>query len=119
MSRPLNWKSSRTAVRLRISQSTLTPRIRALEGEVDVPLFIRMSADLAERMPFDIDVFGSTMFDVVPRVLGEFSKRNPHAELRLHNVRKDQQVTLLHQGKIQIAFDRFLPQESDFAYELA
>lgn len=75
-------------------------------------------ADQQERQPFDIGVFGSAIFDVVPRVLGEFSKRNPHVELRLHNVRKDQQIALLRQGKIQIAFDRFLPKEPDFAYEL-
>jgi DNA-binding transcriptional LysR family regulator len=49
--------------------------------------------------------------------LGEFSRRNPGVGLRLHHVRKDRQIALLREGGIQVAFDRFLPQEPDFAYE--
>ena len=98
--------------------TALLRRARTIQAELAQSRHDVKHADRAERVPFDIGVFGSAMFDVVPRVLGEFSKRNPHVELRLHNVRKDQQVTLLRQGKIQIAFDRFLPQEPDFAYEL-
>ena len=91
---------------------------RTIQIELEQAKLNAKQAACQERLPFDIGVYGSAIFDAIPRVLGEFSKRNPNVELRLHNVRKDQQIVLLRQGKIQIAFDRFLPQEPDFAYEL-
>ena len=71
-----------------------------------------------QRQQLDIGVFGSAVFDVVPRILSLFAKSHPDVEFRLHNTRKDQQIELLRQGKTLIAFDRYIPQEPDLACEL-
>jgi DNA-binding transcriptional LysR family regulator len=75
-------------------------------------------AEYEERQPFGVGVFGSAVFGVIPRILAGFSENHPRVELCLHHVRKDQQLSLLRQGEIRIAFDRFLPREADMAYEI-
>ncbi|GHU26159.1 LysR family transcriptional regulator [Betaproteobacteria bacterium] len=107
-----------TGMEITPAGTALLRHARTIQIELEQAKLNAKQAACQERVPFDIGVYGSAIFDAIPRILGEFSKRNPNVELRLHNVRKDQQVVLLRQGKIQIAFDRFLPQEPDFAYEL-
>lgn len=111
---------TRTATGMEITPggTALLKRARTIQVELAQSKHDVRNAKHQERVPFDIGVFGSAIFDVVPRVLGEFAKNNPDIELRLHNVRKDQQIALLRQGRIQIVFDRFLQQEPDFSYEL-
>lgn len=73
-----------------------------------------------ERQPqeLNIGVYGSAIFQIIPRILERFTRAHPQVEFRLHHVRKDQQIELLRQGKTQIAFDRYLPSEPDLAYEV-
>lgn len=66
----------------------------------------------------DIGVYGSAIFDVVPRVLSQFAQTHPNVEFRLHNAHKARQTELLRHGKTLIAFDRYLPNEPDLACEL-
>ena len=77
-----------------------------------------LSAGDEQSQQFDIGVYGSAIFNVVPRILGLFAAAHPTVELRLHHTRKDQQIELLRQGKTLIAFDRYLPQHPDLACEL-
>jgi DNA-binding transcriptional LysR family regulator len=114
---PLFTRTS-TGMEITPAGSALLRRARTIQAELTQAKFDVKQADCQERRTFDINVHGSAIFNFVPRILSEFSKRNPDVELRLHNARKDQQVTLLRQCKIQIAFDRFLPREPDLAYEL-
>lgn len=105
-------------MKITLAGTALLQRARAVQAELAQAKIAVKQLGHQERQFFDVGVYGSAIFNVVPRILGEFSRKNPHVELRLHHVRKDQQIELLRQGKIQIAFDRFLPQEPDFAYEL-
>ena len=77
-----------------------------------------LSAGDEQSQQFDIGVYGSAIFDVVPRILSLFSEAHPNVEFRLHHTRKDQQAELLRRGKTLIAFDRYLPQAPDLACEL-
>ncbi len=97
--------------------SALLLHARTIQAELAQAKLHVKHAEQKVRQPFDIGVYGSAIFNIVPQLLGEFSKRNPHAELRLHNVRKDRQIAMLRQGALQIAFDRYLPREADLAYE--
>jgi DNA-binding transcriptional LysR family regulator len=106
-----------TGMEITPAGTALLRHARTIQIELEQAKLNAKQAACQERLPFDIGVYGSAVFDSVPCLLGEFSRRNPNVELRLHNVRKDQQFVLLRQGNIQIAFDRFLPQEPDFAYE--
>lgn len=65
-----------------------------------------------------VGVYGSAIFNVIPRILSQFASANPGVELVLHNARKDQQIESLRQGRILIAFDRFLPEEPGLTLEL-
>jgi DNA-binding transcriptional LysR family regulator len=99
--------------------AALLRHARIIQAELAQAKLHVKHAERGERQPFDIGVYGSAIFTVIPRILGEFARKNPRAELRLHNIRKDRQIAFLRQGKIQAAFDRFLPREPDMAYELA
>ncbi|MGC3964504.1 MAG: LysR substrate-binding domain-containing protein [Rhodocyclaceae bacterium] len=77
-------------------------------------------AQACDTQPFvlDIGVYGSAILNTVPKLLAAFLAQHPRTVYRLHNVRKDQLVELLRRGDIQLAFDRYLPQEPDLAFEL-
>jgi DNA-binding transcriptional LysR family regulator len=76
----------------------------------------RVAAGLAGRI--DIGVFGSAMLDTIPRLLSSFSLACPDVNVVLHNAPKGRQIEALHQGRILIAFDRYLPDSPELRSEL-
>jgi LysR family transcriptional regulator, benzoate and cis,cis-muconate-responsive activator of ben and cat genes len=66
----------------------------------------------------DIGVYGSAMFDIVPRILHGFRRSHPDVKLVLHPGQTPQQILALKQGRIQIAFERLLPDDPDILVEL-
>ncbi len=66
----------------------------------------------------DIGVFGSAMLDIVPRILSSFTASHPDVRIVLHNAPKERQIGALHQGRIHIAFDRYMPESPELAAEL-
>jgi LysR family transcriptional regulator, benzoate and cis,cis-muconate-responsive activator of ben and cat genes len=66
----------------------------------------------------DIGVFGTAMFDVLPRLLSGFIEKHPQVKLVLHHDPTPAQVSALRQGRVLLVFERMLPNESDIAIEL-
>ena len=66
----------------------------------------------------DVGVFGSSLLDVVPRVLARFSESHPDVDIVLHNAHKRLQIEALRQRRILIAFDRFMPEAADLTIEI-
>ena len=66
----------------------------------------------------DIGVFGTAMFDVLPRLLSGFGQAHPQVKLVLHHDPTPVQVTALRQGRVLLAFERLLPNEADIQVEL-
>jgi DNA-binding transcriptional LysR family regulator len=68
----------------------------------------------------DVGVFGSSLLNVVPRLLARFSETHPEVDVNivLHNAHKRQQIDALRQRRILIAFDRFLPDDPDLTIEV-
>lgn len=66
----------------------------------------------------DIGVFGTAMFDVLPRLLSGFGQTHPHVKLVLHHDPTPVQVPALRQGRVLLVFERLLPNESDIGIEL-
>jgi LysR family transcriptional regulator, benzoate and cis,cis-muconate-responsive activator of ben and cat genes len=66
----------------------------------------------------DIGVFGTAMFDVLPRLLSGFGQAHPQVKLVLHHDPTPAQVTALRQGRVLLAFERLLPNEPDIEVEL-
>lgn len=61
----------------------------------------------------DVGIFGTGMFDIVPRVLLKFRKAFPDVEISLHTMTKDEQVEALRQRRITIGFNRLVPKYPD------
>jgi LysR family transcriptional regulator, benzoate and cis,cis-muconate-responsive activator of ben and cat genes len=66
----------------------------------------------------DIGVFGTAMFDVLPRLLSGFGQTHPQVKLVLHHDATPAQVTALRQGRVLLVFERMVPNEADIAIEL-
>ena len=66
----------------------------------------------------DIGVFGSAMLNIIPRILSAFTSTHPEVKVVLHNAPKERQIGALHQGRILVAFDRYLPEFPDLRSEL-
>ena len=68
----------------------------------------RVASGQAGRI--DIGVFGSAMLSIIPKLLNTFSSTHPDVKIVLHNRPKERQINALHQGRILVAFDRYLPE---------
>ncbi len=66
----------------------------------------------------DVGVYGSSALNVVPRILSAFTETHPDVTLRLHNAHRLLQVEALRQGRVLMAFDRYVPDEEDLDAEL-
>lgn len=66
----------------------------------------------------DIGVYGSAIFGLVPQVLSAFRATHPEVELVLHHAQTPAQLPALRQGRVQLVFERLLPEESDIEVEL-
>jgi LysR family transcriptional regulator, benzoate and cis,cis-muconate-responsive activator of ben and cat genes len=65
----------------------------------------------------DVGVFGSSVLNVIPRLLSRFSEAHPDVNIVLHNAHKRLQIEALRQRRILIAFDRFMPDQPDLTME--
>lgn len=66
----------------------------------------------------DVGLYGSAMFDVVPRLLAHFGRAHPDVKVVLHHGQTPAQVTALRQGRVLVVFERMLPDEPDIEVEL-
>jgi DNA-binding transcriptional LysR family regulator len=114
---PLFMRTS-AGMEITTAGTVLLRHARAIQAELTQARLNARQAEGGERQALGVAVFGSAVFNVMPRLLARFASDHPRVELCLHHVRKDQQLSLLRQGEIQIAFDRFLPREADMAYEV-
>lgn len=66
----------------------------------------------------DVGVFGSATLNIIPFLLSQFSATHPDVEIRLHTAEHTSQIEALRQRRVLIAFDRYMPDESDLTVEL-
>lgn len=65
----------------------------------------------------DVAVFGSAILDVIPQMLQHFHARFPNVVVALHTLGRNAQIRALREGRLTIAFNRFLPHEPDMVVE--
>ncbi len=63
----------------------------------------------------DVGIFGSGMYDIIPRVLRKFRFAFPEIKIVLHPMTKGEQVEALRQRRINIGFNRLVPKYPDIA----
>jgi len=65
----------------------------------------------------DVGVHGSSMLNIIPRLLASFTEEYPDVRIQLHHAYHTRQVEALRQRRVLIAFDRYLPEEPDLAMQ--
>lgn len=60
---------------------------------------------------------GSAIFNVLPRLMAEFKKRYPSADISIHKMRKGEQIQALRDHNIHIGFIRYVSDEPDVVSE--
>lgn len=66
----------------------------------------------------EVAVFGSVMFDRLPRLLAKFRATHPGVELVFHTMSKGEQIEALRQGRIHAGFSRLTSSHPDIASEM-
>jgi len=66
----------------------------------------------------DVGIFGSGIFDVVPRVLLRFRQAFPDVKIVLHTLDKAEQVEALRKQRITIGFNRVVPKYPGIASQV-
>lgn len=66
----------------------------------------------------DIGIFGSAIYDVIPKLLQAFKERLPGVNVVLHTMTKKEQIEALRQRRITLAFNRMTAPEPDIGREL-
>ncbi|MFZ4287537.1 LysR family transcriptional regulator [Variovorax sp. HJSM1_2] len=89
----------------------LAQRAGNILSELELAKSEALRAETETPLRMDIGVYGTAIFNIVPEIIERFCSRHPKVQLALHNTPKSQQIELLRQGKIEIAFDRFFPEE--------
>jgi LysR family transcriptional regulator, benzoate and cis,cis-muconate-responsive activator of ben and cat genes len=65
----------------------------------------------------EVAVFGSVIFDRLPRLLAQFRAEHPGVELVFHTMNKGDQIEALRQGRIHAGFSRLTANYPDIATE--
>lgn len=66
----------------------------------------------------DVGIFGSAIYDIIPKLLQSFRERLPGVNVVLHTMNKAEQIEALRQRRIAVAFNRMVQPEPDIRREL-
>lgn len=111
---------------VRISKGVeLTEAGQALLAEV--PNILALAERSAERTRLagkgfvgrlEVGTFGSSILNVVPRVLLNFHKLRPEVGIGLHSMARGEQIRALRERHISVGFARLVPDEPDLVVEM-
>jgi DNA-binding transcriptional LysR family regulator len=76
----------------------------------------RVSAGRLGRL--DIAIFGSAIYDTVPKLLQKFRCKLPDVNIVLHTMDKNEQIEALRQRRITVGFNRLISPQADIGCEL-
>lgn len=66
----------------------------------------------------DVGIFGSAIYDLIPKLLQDFNRKLPGVNIVLHTMNKNEQIEALRQRRITVAFNRMMPPLPDIGREL-
>ncbi|MGQ0698988.1 MAG: LysR family transcriptional regulator [Panacagrimonas sp.] len=66
----------------------------------------------------DVGIFGSAVFDAIPRIIQAFRDRYPKVEVVLHNLDRSAQIKALRERRLTVGFNRFFEEEPDLSWEV-
>lgn len=92
-----------------------------LDDAMSIQMLVQQAAERARRAGqglqgrLDIGVYGSAMFDGIPRLLAQYHAEHPEVKIVVHPAQTPAQVAALRQGRVLAAFERMRPREDDIA----
>jgi len=75
-------------------------------------------AGRGETGRIDVGIFGSAVFDQIPRLLQSFRRATPGVRIALHSMGRAEQIEALRQRRISVGFNRLLRAEPDLETRL-
>lgn len=66
----------------------------------------------------DVGVYGSAVFDAIPRVIQAFRSAHPKVEVVLHNLDRAGQIKALRERRLTVGFNRFFVEEPDLVWDV-
>lgn len=105
-------------VELTEAGKTLLADARNLSSLVEQSIDRAQRAGRGDAGRLDIGFFGTSAFDILPRILAAYREAHPGVKLVLHPGQTPQQVQALRQGRVAVVFERQRPDEPDIACEL-
>ncbi len=66
----------------------------------------------------DVGIFGSAIYDLIPKLLQDFKRKVPGVRIVLHTMTKSEQIEALQQRRITVAFNRMTPPAPGIGREL-
>jgi len=66
----------------------------------------------------DVGVFGSAVFDAIPRVIQAFRLAHPKVDIVLHNLDRAGQIRALRERRLTVGFNRFFVEEADLVWDV-
>ncbi|MBS0455414.1 MAG: LysR family transcriptional regulator [Proteobacteria bacterium] len=74
-------------------------------------------AALGQAGRIGIGIYGSSVFGVIAELIAQFTSTHPDVEVVLNHAQTAEQVAALRQGRVQLVFERWLPDEPDIRGE--
>jgi len=105
-------------VELTEAGKTLLADARNLAALVEQSVERAQMAGRGDAGRLDIGFFGTSAFDVLPRILATYREAHPRVKVVLHPGQTPVQVPALRQGRVAVVFERQVPNEADIAVEL-
>ena len=114
----LLFKRTHWGVELTQAGESLLDQARNIRSQVDLVKEQAKRAANGQAGRIDVGIFGSAMLNIIPKILNSFVATNPDVKVVLHTLTKGRQIEALHQGRILIAFERYLPESKGLQVEL-
>ena len=105
-------------VKLTQAGESLLEHARNIRAHVDLAREYAQRAGNGQIGRIDVGMYGSAMLNIVPQILNSFVASHPDVKVVLHTLRKGPQIEALHQGRILIAFERYIPESQGLQIEL-
>ena len=104
------FNRTNSGIELTQAGKELLVHARAIVSQVDFASdrIRRVAAGQAGRL--EIGVYGSALLYAIPNIVSSFTATHPNVEVSFNVMQKMQQIDALKQGRILIAFDRYLPE---------
>lgn len=91
---------------------------RNLLALADLAIDRTQMAALGQLGRLDVGVYGSAVFDAIPRVIQAFRVAHPKVEVVLHNLDRAGQIKALRERRLTVGFNRFFIEEPDLVWDV-